>query len=454
MDFIDRMRTQLGAEADDLFRALETDAPTSIRLNTKMDVLTFPCDTEEVPWHMDGYYLSERPPFTLDPLFHAGCYYVQEASSMFVQQALEQYVAPESIVLDLCAAPGGKSTLISEYIGSKGLLLSNEVVRQRVFVLSENIQKWGNGNTVVTHNTPAEYGEKCPALFDCILVDAPCSGEGMFRKDAGAREEWSVKNVQMCAERQRSILEDVWDALKPGGVLIYSTCTFNREENEQNAEWIARTLGAEVLPLQHDASWGITEGTIGYHFYPHRVKGEGFYIAVFRKHGTPLPAGLEGVPAKILRGAKPGRAKKTAAFPAVFEQAMRSWLQHPDHWAIRQNDRFATAYPAQYKDVVAYLDAYFTCISTGFGLGEERGKRIVPQHSLSMAKDLRREAFPQIALTREQALAYLRTEALALPNAALGVLLLTYENVPLGFAKNVGNRLNNLYPNEWRIRHL
>ena len=173
----------MGHEAELLVRALETEPVTSIRLNTKLDVLTFECDTDEVPWHVDGYYLSERPQFTLDPLFHAGCYYVQEASSMFIQQALEQYVDSSSIVLDLCAAPGGKSTLISEYLGMDGLLLSNEVVRQRVFVLSENIQKWGNGNTVVTHNSAAEYGERCKHLFDCILVDAPCSGEGMFRKD-------------------------------------------------------------------------------------------------------------------------------------------------------------------------------------------------------------------------------------------------------------------------------
>ena len=451
MDFIDSMRAQLGAEADDLFRALEGNAPTSIRLNTKMDVLTFPCDTKEVPWHIDGYYLAERPPFTLDPLFHAGCYYVQEASSMFVQEVLEQYVSPESIVLDLCAAPGGKSTLISEYLGDKGLLLSNEVVRQRVFILSENIQKWGNANTVVTHNTPAEYGEKCESMFDCILVDAPCSGEGMFRKDLTSREEWSLKNVRMCAERQRSILMDVWDALKPGGILIYSTCTFNREEDEGNAEWIADSLGAEVLTIDYDNTWGIVEGNVGYHFYPHRAMGEGFYIAALRKHGT-WPVGLAGIPVKALRTEKNNK-KKTPAFPAEYEKEMRSWLQHPEHWAIRQNDRFATAYPAKFKEVIDYFSANFTCISTGFGLGEERGKRIAPQHSLSMAKDLRREAFPQVELTHEQALNYLRTEALVLPNTPMGVILLTYENVPLGFAKNVGNRLNNLYPNEWRIRY-
>ena len=441
VDFIESMRQQLGNEAELLLRALETEPVTSIRLNSKLDVLTFECDTDEVPWHMDGYYLSERPQFTLDPLFHAGCYYVQEASSMFLQQVLEQYVDTSSIVLDLCAAPGGKSTLISEYLGRDGLLLSNEVVRQRVFILSENIQKWGNGNTVVTHNTAAEYGERCKHLFDCILVDAPCSGEGMFRKDEQARNEWSLKAVKMCAERQRSILMDVWDALKPSGVLIYSTCTFNEEENEKNVEWLAETLGASVLPIDHDPSWGITEGSMGYHFYPHMTKGEGLYICALRKH--------EGIVEPI----KVKSPKKEANMPLPeYMPVMRSWLQHPDDWAVRYSDRFATAYPFKYKEIIDWLSTQLTCISTGFGLGEERGKGIAPQHSLSMLKDLRKEAFPTVALSREHALSYLRTEALVLNDVPLGLVLLTYEGVPLGFAKNVGNRMNNLYPNEWRIR--
>ena len=451
VDFIDSMRQAMGSEAELLLQALQTEPVTSIRLNSKLDVLTFDCDTEEVPWHVDGYYLSERPQFTLDPLFHAGCYYVQEASSMFIQQILEQYVDTSSIVLDLCAAPGGKSTLISEYLGADGLLLSNEVVRQRVFVLSENIQKWGNGNTVVTHNTPAEYGERCAGLFDCILVDAPCSGEGMFRKDEKAREEWSLAAVRRCAERQRAILMDVWDALKPGGILIYSTCTFNAEENEKNVEWAAETLGAEVLPVDYEPSWGIVESNVGYHFYPHRTKGEGFYVCAMRKEGEwakgeRLEAKGERLKAKGERRMDEGRKE--------FLDAMRSWLQHPDDWTIRYTDRFATAYPLKYKEIIEYLSSRMTCISTGFGLGEERGRGMAPQHSLSMVKDFRKEAFPNVALTREQALAYLRTEALQVNDVPLGLLLLTYESVPLGFAKNVGNRLNNLYPNEWRIRYL
>ena len=444
VEFIDSMRQQLGNEAELLLRALETEPVTSIRLNTKLDVLTFDCDVDEVPWHVDGYYLSERPVFTLDPLFHAGCYYVQEASSMFLQQALEQYVDTSSVVLDLCAAPGGKSTLISEYLGVDGLLLSNEVVRQRVFVLSENIQKWGNGNTVVTHNTAAEYGERCHHLFDCIVVDAPCSGEGMFRKDEQARSEWSPRAVRQCAERQRSILMDVWDALKPGGILIYSTCTFNEEENEKNIEWAAETLGADIMPLDYDPSWGITETKAGYHFYPHKTRGEGFYLCVLRKYDNELTETVK------IKANEPKKGSERTA----YLDTMRSWLQHPDAWAIRYTDRFATAYPLKFKELIEFLSTRLTCISTGFGLGEERGKGMAPQHSLSMLKDMRQDAFPRVALTRNQALAYLRTEALVVPDAPLGLLLLTYENVPLGFAKNVGNRLNNLYPNEWRIRKL
>lgn len=443
VEFVEKMRLELGSEADQLFRALESEPVTSIRLNDKIEDLTFPCDVDEVPWHWDGYYLKERPQFTLDPLFHAGCYYVQEASSMFVQQALDQYVAPDSIVLDLCAAPGGKSTIISQHLGDEGLLISNEVVRQRVFILSENIQKWGNGNALVTHNSAADFGDRCTNLFDCILVDAPCSGEGMFRKDAEARSEWSPKTVAMCAERQRSILMDVWEALKPGGILIYSTCTFNREENEDNVLWLADCLGADILPLDYDPDWGITEGQPGYHFYPHKTQGEGFYICVLRKNDEDF------APFKI----KDAKRKCIPTNPD-YERIARSWLKTPYHWAIRQNDRFLTAYPAKYKELIDHISTFLTCVSTGFGIGEERGKGLAPQHSLSMLKDLKKEAFLEVKLNLEQALCYLRTEALNLPDLPLGVHLLTYEGVPLGFAKNVGNRLNNLYPNEWRIRKL
>ena len=452
-DFIENLHEQLSAdEVQALCQSLSTPPVTSIRLNDKIDCLTFDCDTDEVPWHEDGYYLSSRPAFTLDPLFHAGCYYVQEASSMFVQSVLDAYVSPASVVLDMCAAPGGKSTLISQHLGSEGLLVSNEVVRQRVFVLSENIQKWGNGNVVVTHNPASDFGVRLPGVFDCILVDAPCSGEGMFRKDEGAIAEWSQANVDACVERQRKILEEVWESLRPGGVLIYSTCTFNPWENEENALWIAETLGGDILPVPHDPSWGISEGQPGYHFYPHKTKGEGFYLCAIRKHfhGTDLT--VRPLEARLPKFKATG--KNAISGKVEGAEVMRKWLRHPEQWELRQQDRFISAYPAQYKGLIEILNKHFICISTGFGLGEIRGKAYVPQHALSMIKDLRTEAFPTIKLTTEQALAYLRTEALTIEEAPMGVILVTYQNIPLGFVKNVGNRCNNLYPKEWRIRKL
>lgn len=445
-DFIEQMRPLLGSELDAFLRSLQTERETSVRLNNKVDFnklrMLQEAGLEEVPWCPEGYYLKQRPQFTLDPLLHAGCYYVQEASSMFVQRVLEQYVRPDSVVLDMCAAPGGKSTLISEHLGEEGLLISNEVVRQRVFILSENIQKWGNGNTVVTHNQARDFGDKLDNLFDCILVDAPCSGEGMFRKDEDSVDEWSLRNVEMCAARQKEILRYVWPSLKPGGIMIYSTCTYNEQEDEQNALFIRDELGADILPVDYEEEWGIMESKAGYHFYPHKTRGEGFYLCALRKHDAPFS------PFKVKLD------KKKQQQPIEFLTEMRSWLMHPERWTIRQNDRFSDAYPRKYKDLIEYLSSNFICISTGFGIGEIRGKFIAPQHSLSMQKDFKKEMFPMANLSLEMAQAYLRAEALILPDQPMGSLLMTYDWVPLGFVKNVGNRCNNLYPNEWRIRRL
>ncbi len=445
-DFIEQMRPVLGGELDAFLRSLQTERETSVRLNDKVpfEALSVLHDAgmEEVPWCPDGYYLKRRPQFTLDPLMHAGCYYVQEASSMFLDEVLAQFVRPDSIVLDMCGAPGGKATLISQFLNEEGLLITNEVVRQRVFILSENIQKWGNGNAVVTHNQARDFGDKAENLFDCVLVDAPCSGEGLFRKDEGAVDEWSLRNVQMCAERQRDILRYVWPALKPGGILIYSTCTYNPSEDEDNALFIRDTLGADVLKVDIDPTWNITlSARAGYHFYPHKTRGEGFYLCVFRKREAPFT---------------PFRAKaeKTRGSKTVDELGeLQSWLQHPERWSIRQSDRFTEAYPTRHKELIDWLSTHFTCVSTGFGIGELRGKHVAPQHSLSMLKDFRKEAFPQVELSLEMALAFLRSEALILPDQPSGYLLMTYQGVPLGFVKNIGNHSNNLYPNEWRIRH-
>lgn len=432
--FRQQMQAALGQEWSAFEEALQQKPCTSVRVNDKI-ALPF---TTPVPWCEGGYYLSQRPSFTLDPLLHAGAYYVQEASSMFLRQVVEQYLSPESLVLDLCAAPGGKSTLLSSFLGDKGLLVSNEVVRQRAFVLAENMQKWGNANSIVTFNQPAQIGEKCVGLFDCVLVDAPCSGEGMFRKEPEALAQWSEQNVSMCAARQKEIIRQIWPALRPNGLLIYSTCTYNTQENEDNVRWMCDTFGASVLPVSYDPAWGITE-TVGYHFYPHKTKGEGFYICALRKND------------EIGRTVRLPRESKKGVGKADFQEPLQ-WLQEPEKWALRADERFCKVYAKKYAQVMDFIHSQLICISAGIGLAEVRGRYFVPQHSLALAKAMRQDAFCSVELSQEQALHYLRCEALNLEGQAVGILLVTYQHIPLGFVKNVGNHCNNLYPKEWRIR--
>lgn len=275
-EFVERTRKLMGEEAyNELETALQGDAPVSIRVNRAKCLeggegksnhdISLVADAESVPWSSMGVYLSRRPTFTFDPLFHAGCYYVQEASSMFVEQVLRTYVSEPAVMLDLCAAPGGKSTHARSVLPEGSLLVANEVMRNRSQVLAENLIKWGNADVVVTNNDPADFSGLTD-LFDVILTDVPCSGEGMFRKDPVAVDEWSVDNVQVCWQRQRRILADIWSALKSGGLLIYSTCTYNKEEDEENVAWIAHELGAEILEVPVSPEWGITGNLIGGEF--------------------------------------------------------------------------------------------------------------------------------------------------------------------------------------------
>lgn len=260
IDFITRTRALLGNEFDSFEAALQADVPVSIRINEKKgtpapSTTGAPC--ERVAWCETGYYLPERLSFTFDPLFHAGAYYVQEASSMFLEQAIRSHVKTPVRCLDLCAAPGGKSTHLAACLPEGSLLVSNEVIRSRSHILAENIAKWGNPNCIVTNNDPKEIG--CLThFFDVIVADVPCSGEGMFRKDTDSTGEWSVANVALCAGRGRRIIHDVWNALKPGGLLIYSTCTYNMEEDEENIHYITEELGAEALPIPVKDEWQIT----------------------------------------------------------------------------------------------------------------------------------------------------------------------------------------------------
>ena len=251
--FIELLQASTG-RADVVAAALEQAPSVSIRLNpAKLQECPFP-EAERVPWSPYGYLLKERPVFTLDPLFHAGCYYVQDTSAMFVGHVFRQVtedLQPGCRVLDLCAAPGGKTTDLAaslrERFGDRYSLLANEVMRNRYAVLRSNVETWGDPRVGTVSRDPSAFGED--PVFDAIVADVPCSGEGMFRKDQQAIDEWSPKTVEFCAARSRRILSDIWPTLKPGGILIYSTCTFNHFENDDTVEWIAKELGADVIPL-------------------------------------------------------------------------------------------------------------------------------------------------------------------------------------------------------------
>jgi len=389
-------------------------------------------------------------------LFHAGCYYVQEASSMFVERVLREYVKEPVVMLDLCAAPGGKSTLCRSALPEGSLLVANEVMRNRSQILAENLVKWGHPEVVVTNNDPADFTD-LTHLFDVILTDVPCSGEGMFRKDPVAVDEWSLENVDICWRRQRRILTDIWPALKPGGLLIYSTCTFNREEDEDNVAWIARELGAEILPVSIEEDWGITGNLIGkdfpvYRFLPHRAKGEGFFLAVLRKHEgecDETPSRKLFSSSRMDKKKKGKDAKQSLAIP----REAKAWLNGTDAYELTVNGTMVEAFPKSFLDIYSLLKPSLKVLHAGVTLGEIKGKDLIPHHSLAMSTALEEGVFPKAELTYEQAIAYLRKEGLVLDaSVPRGYVLVTYHQVPLGFVKNIGNRANNLYPQEWRIR--
>lgn len=446
--------TLLGEENYEMLAEALTQEPSvSIRMNG----VEPPQEAMPVPWCANGYYLDRRLTFTFDPLFHAGCYYVQEASSMFVEQAMKQYVSAEPVrMLDLCAAPGGKSTLVRGLLPEGSLLVANEVMRNRVQVLAENVTKAGHPDVVVTNNDPVDFASLTD-FFDVLLTDVPCSGEGMFRKDPGAIDEWSPANVDLCAQRQRRILTDCWPCLKPGGILIYSTCTYNTCEDEENVAWMVRTFGAEVLPLEVSHEWGVTGNLLAgadfpvYRFLPHRTRGEGFFLAVVRKPGgEDFRANLPGIP---VRKKKKNRAAPPSAADKDRCVVVRGWLSDPDAYTLTVAADGLAAFALRHEEALALLSDSLRVVQAGVALAEVKGKDLLPRHALAMSRLLRPGTFPVVAVDYEAAIAYLRKEALSLPeDAPRGYVLLAYRGVKLGFVKNVGNRANNLYPPEWRIR--
>ena len=421
-----------------------------------------------VPWCSSGSYLSERPSFAHDPLWHAGAYYVQEAASMFIAQAYKIIESTFSTgkamesplkMLDLCAAPGGKSTLWRSLLPDEALLVANEPIRQRAQILAENLTKWGHPHTFVTQAFPDAF-TSLEDTFDIIATDVPCSGEGMFRKDEQAREEWSPAAVISCADRQRDILTSVWPALKEGGFCVYSTCTFNREENEDLVAWACDTLGAELVEIPTDPAWNIAGDTTGrnlpvYHFFPHRTEGEGLFLALLRKKKGEMFNDRRKL--QILLDAREGNGRKRGAKSSVKPNAtLLSWLHNAEDFTFQCSEAGVwTAVPTAFVGIREQLAQVVPLLIGGIEIAEEKGKKLIPQHALAMSIAASSSAFPRVEIARDSALAYLHREAITLPaEAPRGYVLLTYRGLPLGFANNLGNRANNLYPNEWRLRNL
>lgn len=426
-------------------------AVTSLRINPLKRTAAFDF-MEQVPWCTDGRYLEERPVFTLDPLFHAGAYYVQEASSMFVQHAFQSVVQRGETpwrVLDLCAAPGGKSTLLASLLQDDDLLIANEVIQQRAAVLAENVTRWGQMNTWVTNNDPKDFSG-LSHYFDVILIDAPCTGSGLWRKDADAIDEWSTDHVKLCSERQKRIIADVFPALKPGGILLYATCSYSAEENEMIADWLCSGFPVSSQKIPVSEGWHIqetrseVEGAYGYRFYPWKLKGEGFFMSVFRKDDE------EDRPVERQRRTKDKMAQQPRR-NNINDESLRwkDWL-NTGYLAVERNGEYYAICPAHQADFTL-LQTKLRIKKTGTALGKIAGKDVIPDHELSLSVHLS-PAIAALELTKEEALLFLKKEEVRKENSQKGWQVARYEGHGLGWGKWLPNRMNNYFPKHWRIR--
>lgn len=438
--FIKRIQTQKYIDPDNLLNALQEPSPVSIRINPSKWGRR-PLDSEPVPWCSQGFYLPKRPSFTLDPLFHSGCYYPQEASGMFIEEVFRQAVDKSGYlrILDVCGAPGGKSTHLSSLTGYNGLVVANEVIKSRASILAENISKWGINNTIVTQNDPSVFS-RIPGFFDVILADAPCSGEGMFR-DPVALREWSEPNAIHCSERQKRILADIWPALRENGLLIYSTCTFNQGENEENIKWLLDKTGAETFELDISGFEGIKKisyhGINGYGFYPGMIRGEGLFISVVRKTGN--SSGISKV-------------KKSMPFNEMKKSdhaVIKDWTLFPVQNIFRAGEEIF-AFPGRIEDY-SVLRGSLRIISNGTKICTVKNGDYLPAHEFALSDRIRKEAFPVAELDYSQAIAFLRRDAFN-PDVPKGWFLASYKGINLGFCNNIGKRINNYFPVQWRIR--
>lgn len=444
--FIEEIKGIIPDEYDAFLAAIEGDASVSVRLNDAKSGAQ-PADLKRVAWCERGYYLNSRAPFTFDPAFHAGAYYVQDASSMIIQHIVSILCKEPVRYLDLCAAPGGKSTATIDALPLGSLLVSNEMIGGRAQILKENIIKWGLPNCVVTNNDSKSIG-RLSHYFDVIATDVPCSGEGMFRKEDEAVLQWTPALVAQCAMRQREIIDNIWDALRPGGYFIYSTCTYNRDENEDMIDYIVSNCDAESIDMHFPAEWNIHSGVDTQHncyrFMPHRTDGEGLFVCVLRKGvSDPLQSRDRFLKNKL-------KSKKQNS-KAIVPKDIKQWILNPECYEFVVDNDAVVAVPKNHIDDIEMLRRELRVIHYGIPLATLKGDNAIPAHALALSVALHADSFPIADIDYNTAIAYLRGEAIVLP-AGRGNTLLSYDGRYIGFVKNLGSRANNLYPREWRIR--
>ncbi len=441
--FVEQMQQLLPEDWPKLANSLETVPPVSVHTHP-LRSWPKPSVWSSIPWSPHGYYLPERPSFTLEPAFHGGAYYVQEASSMLVAAAAQALLPTDRPwrVLDLCAAPGGKSTLLHSLLPAGSWLLANEVIKSRYQVLRYNLQKWGFANTFTSNHDVADFAPLA-GLFDLVLVDAPCSGEGLFRKDHAARQEWSPEHVAHCALRQRRILEAAVPLVAEGGILLYSTCTYNRRENDANAEWLAAQDNLSYEAIPELTTYPLEARPHGYQAYPHRLAGEGFYLAAFRKQQQVQGrqkvqdfAKLSRVPKRELSQLDPWLDPNFLTHSAIYQSASGRWRAIPNN-VLSDTQR---------------LSKYLRRLEVGIPLGQPKGKNWLPDESLAFSHYLS-PSLSRVGVERAEALAILRKQTPTVPALQeRGWHLVTYQGLGLAWVKGLGSRYNNYYPQAWRIR--
>lgn len=445
--FIASIENTTGFQKDSFIKVHEDDSQiTSIRLNENKIAqdasLSVYAKAEKVPWCTSGFYLSERPLFVLDPHWHVGAYYVQEASSMFVDHIVKSIIPTPTgheVVLDLCAAPGGKTTVLLNHF-KESLVIANETIKNRNQILIENLTKWGAQNIIVTQNDPGQFAG-LTQFFDLVLVDAPCSGSGLFRRDHEAMKQWSLDHVTHCSIRQKRIVEEIMPSIKEGGFLIYSTCSYSMEEDEQLMHFIANDAEWEPVSIPINPTWGIVEtefeNSKGYRFYPNLLKGEGFFVAVFKRKASQYAYQFNQ------------RSTSLQLVNKKLEQQLSSMFVHQSDIAYLQHAELIIGVPSQHLDLAQTISQTLYIKMMGIAMGSFKGQDFIPHHHLAMAQF---ESIPyeMIDIDVEIALQFLRRSSLPI-FPGKGWLVLKFNGLRLGFLKNLTNRSNNYYPNEWRI---